>query len=174
MYSNRSIKPNVKASSLVLILLALTAGSVAQAKGIACGDPKHDASKYPYNTLEVWQDCADLTWHIRANRGKFQGTVYISEPAVLYEDGVTKAGGADKLTLVNGELKSLINFDIKVGLPKTTKEFSFAVPLYARIVLVLKKGDTVSVQYEDVLDNSGIINLTNQNEHSPHLTALVK
>lgn len=161
-------------AQLPLMLVLLVASSAAQAKAIPCGNPPQGQKVYPYNTLEIWQDCADLTWHLRANKGKFRGTLFISEPAVIYQDEITKGGSADKLKLVNGELKSHIEFDIKIGRDNTTKEFSFAVPLYARLVLVLDKGQTVYVQYADVLDNSGIINLTNQNEHSPHITELVK
>ncbi len=149
-------------------LLLLTV-SQAYANPAPCGEPKAPASPYKQHTLVVWQDCADLTWHVRAYHGVHKGTIFLSDPASMYTDEVSKTKNS-RVTLHNGEMKATLDFTIVVEKEGASKEFSFAVPLYARMVLVMKPGSKAQVRYGNLLDTSGIVNLINPPDVEMHIT----
>jgi len=156
-----------KITTILFCIFIAVFTSHVSAEPIPCGKPKPPASPYGQHTVEVWQDCKDLTWHIKAYHGKLKGTIFLSDLAVMHRDGVTPTKNS-KLKLNNGEMKSTIDFDIVVPKKDETKEFSFAVPLYARMVLVMKPGSKASVRYGDLIDQSGITNLINPPDVDVH------
>ncbi len=153
--------------SVILFLLSGYAG----ASKVPCGEPKQPLKPYGQHTLMVWQDCSDLTWHVRAYHGKLKGTIYLSDLAVMYKDEVSTSKNS-KLKLNNGEMKATIDFNIVVPELNGSKEFSFAVPLYARMVMVMQPGSKASVRYGDMIDTSGITNLINPTDVEMHLTEI--
>lgn len=152
------------------VILLFLSGYVS-ASNIPCGEPKPPKKPYKQHTLVVWQDCEDLTWHVRAHYGKLQGTIYLSDLAVMYKDEVSSTKQS-KLTLNNGEMKATIDFNIVVTDKKASKEFSFAVPLYARMVVVMQPGSKASVRYGNLIDTSGITNLINPPDVEMHTTEI--
>jgi len=149
-----------KRNGLILGVFLLVLSGHVSAYDVPCNEPKPPLEPYKPHTLTVWQDCEDLTWHIKAHQGRLKGTIFLSDLAVMYKDEVSRTK-ASSLRLNNGKMKATIDFDIFVPDVNTTKEFSFAVPLYARMVLVMNQGSKASIRYGDIIDTSGIINLIN-------------
>ncbi len=156
-----------KITGIISGIIFLAISGHINASEIPCGKPKPPLQPYKLHTLTVWQNCEDLTWHIKAHQGRLKGVVYLSDLAMMYKDEVSTAK-ASKLTLNNGKMKATIDFDIVVPKPNMDKEFSFAVPLYARMVLVMNAGSKASVRYGDIIDTSGIINLINPPDVEMH------
>lgn len=156
-----------KITGITLGVIFLVLSGHVSASEIPCGEPKPPLKPYKEHTLTVWQDCEDLTWHVKAHHGKLKGVIYLSDLAVMYKDEVSSSK-ISKLTLNNGKMKATIDFDIFIPKPNTNKEFSFAVPLYARMVLVMHHGSKASVRYGDIIDTSGIINLINPPDVEMH------
>ena len=156
-----------KITTMILGVIFLVLSGYVSASDIPCGEPKPPLKPYRTHTLTVWQDCEDLTWHVKAYQGKLKGVIYLSDLAVMDKDGVS-ATKSSKVTLNNGEMKATIDFDIYVPKPGMTKEFSFAVPLYARMVLVMNHGSSAHIRYGDIIDTSGIINLINPPDVEMH------
>lgn len=154
---------------LSIVLLAIS--TQVSALQIPCGEPKEPAKPYEPNTLAVWQDCNDLTWHVRAYQGKVTGTIFLSDLATLFKDEFSGTKNA-KLVLNNGRISATIEFDIDLPKPNVTREFSFAVPLYARMVLVTSPGTKASVRFGDFIDQSGIVNLINPPDVEMHRTKI--
>ncbi len=161
----------MRKSLLLAALLSLVHVS-AWAAEFPCGEPKEISGGYAYNTLVVWQDCEDLTWHVKAYKGLYKGTIFSSDLAVIYQDQVSEETGKSKLALHHGEMKSTIDFDFRVHDSKQPKSFSFAVPLYARMVLVMQRGQNYNVRLGNALDSSGIVNLINPRDVEMHVIEL--
>ena len=117
------------------------------------------------------QDCDDLTWHVKTYQGKLTGVIYLSDLAIMYKDEVTNTK-ASKLTLNNGKMKATIDFSVILPKKNMSREFSFAVPLYARLVIVMNHGSKASIRYSDIVDSSGIVNLINPPDVEMHRTKI--
>lgn len=156
-----------KTTGIILGVIFLAISGLVSASDIPCGEPKPLSEPYKPHTITVWQDCADLTWHVKAHQGKLKGIIYLSDLAVMYKDEVSNTK-ASKLTLNNGQMKATIEFDIVVPEPGMTKEFSFAVPLYARMVIVMNPGLKAAIRYGDIIDTSGMTNLINPPDVDMH------
>lgn len=155
-------------NNIAIVVTMLALSGTAYGGSVPCGEPKSPSKPYKPHTISVWQDCKDLVWHLKAYKGRTKGTIYLSDLAVMYKDEVTGTKSS-KLKLNNGEMKATIDFDILVTDANKTKEFSFAVPLYARMVLVMDPTTKSAVRYGNFLDSSGITNLINPPDVELHI-----